>query len=103
MSLAGAESTVPVPDDLFSWDAERQADWVAAHSLYVYVDPGCTLDQITSPGTTVLAHEDPEKVAGPVLYAVFADGHVTRLDYGINLVAFNAMGHRSDGLAITIE
>jgi prepilin-type N-terminal cleavage/methylation domain-containing protein/prepilin-type processing-associated H-X9-DG protein len=31
---------------------------------------------------------------------VFADGHVTQIPYEIDLVTFNAMGHRSDGLTI---
>ena len=37
------------------------------------------------------------------LNAVFADGHVTRIGYDIDLVTFNALGHRSDGLAINYE
>lgn len=36
------------------------------------------------------------------LQAVFADGHVTRIDYAIEPVIFNAMGHRDDGLAVTL-
>ena len=35
--------------------------------------------------------------------AVFADGHVTHVAYDIDLVTFNAMGDRRDGLVITIE
>jgi prepilin-type N-terminal cleavage/methylation domain-containing protein/prepilin-type processing-associated H-X9-DG protein len=35
--------------------------------------------------------------------AVFADGHVTQIAYDIDLVTFNAMGDRRDGLVITID
>ena len=35
------------------------------------------------------------------IHTVFGDGHVQRIDYGINLAIFNFMGHRSDGQAIT--
>jgi prepilin-type processing-associated H-X9-DG protein len=31
---------------------------------------------------------------------VFADGHVSQVEYGIDLITFNAMGHRNDGLAV---
>ncbi len=33
-----------------------------------------------------------------VFNAVFADGHVESIDYDIDLVIFNALGHRSDGM-----
>lgn len=36
-------------------------------------------------------------------HTVFADGHVTRVAYEIDLITFNAMGDRRDGLAISIE
>lgn len=32
--------------------------------------------------------------------AVFADGHVTSIDYDIDLVVFNALGSREDGLVV---
>ena len=35
--------------------------------------------------------------------AVFADGHVTQIAYDFDLVTFNAMGDRRDGLAIASE
>jgi prepilin-type processing-associated H-X9-DG protein len=35
------------------------------------------------------------------IHAVFADGHVTSIEYGIDVITFNAMGHRNDGLNIT--
>lgn len=35
--------------------------------------------------------------------AVFADGHVPQIDYEVDLVAFNAKGHRADGLTISPE
>jgi len=34
---------------------------------------------------------------------VFADGHVTTLRYEIDLVTFNALGDRRDGLAVTLD
>ncbi|MBN1853922.1 MAG: DUF1559 domain-containing protein [Pirellulales bacterium] len=33
--------------------------------------------------------------------AVYADGHVDHIEYTIDLITFNAMGHRADGLAIS--
>lgn len=33
------------------------------------------------------------------IHAVFADGHVQSIEYGIDLYAFNLMGHRNDGQA----
>lgn len=38
---------------------------------------------------------------GNALHTVFADGHVAKIDYGIELPVFNSMGHRSDGLAVS--
>lgn len=35
-----------------------------------------------------------------VLNAVFADGHVAPIEYDIDLVVFNAMGNREDGLVV---
>ena len=35
--------------------------------------------------------------------AVFADGHVTMITYGIEAETFNALGHRDDGLQIDFE
>lgn len=32
--------------------------------------------------------------------AVFADGHVTQIDYDIDLVVFNKLGDREDGLVV---
>ena len=34
---------------------------------------------------------------------VFADGHVTMLNYEIDLVTFNALGDRQDGLTVTLN
>ncbi|MGI9456236.1 MAG: DUF1559 domain-containing protein [Aeoliella sp.] len=34
--------------------------------------------------------------------AVFADGHVTLVEYDIDLVTFNAMGNRQDGLVVQV-
>jgi prepilin-type processing-associated H-X9-DG protein len=34
---------------------------------------------------------------------VFADGHVTTLNYDIDLVTFNALGDRRDGLSVTLN
>jgi prepilin-type N-terminal cleavage/methylation domain-containing protein/prepilin-type processing-associated H-X9-DG protein len=58
------------------------------------------------PGPDVPTSEDASKLYGyrfgsahsAVFNAVFADGHVVSLDYDIDLVIFNALGHRSDGL-----
>jgi prepilin-type N-terminal cleavage/methylation domain-containing protein len=35
--------------------------------------------------------------------AVFADGRVTQVSYDVNANVFNSMGHRKDGMTITIE
>jgi prepilin-type N-terminal cleavage/methylation domain-containing protein/prepilin-type processing-associated H-X9-DG protein len=35
--------------------------------------------------------------------AVFADGHVEPITYGIDLATFNALGHRSDGLSFASD
>lgn len=37
------------------------------------------------------------------IHAVFGDGHVQRITYDVALPVFNAMGHRSDGLAISYD
>ena len=66
------------------------------------------------PGKDIIQGSDSDPSAGflgfqfgsahnSAFHAVFADGHVTRIAYDIDLVTFNAMGHRSDGLAVTIE
>jgi len=34
---------------------------------------------------------------------VYADGHVGTLQYDIDLATFNALGHRSDGLSLTVN
>jgi prepilin-type N-terminal cleavage/methylation domain-containing protein len=36
-------------------------------------------------------------------FVVFADGHVQNINYEIELVTFNAIGHRSDGLTVTLN
>jgi prepilin-type N-terminal cleavage/methylation domain-containing protein len=37
------------------------------------------------------------------MHGVFADGRVTSISYDINVVVFNSMGNRKDGMTITIE
>ncbi|WP_148076435.1 DUF1559 domain-containing protein [Bythopirellula goksoeyrii] len=37
------------------------------------------------------------------LNAVFADGHVTQITYDIDLIVFNAMGDRQDGLVVDYQ
>jgi hypothetical protein len=37
------------------------------------------------------------------IHAVFADGRVQPVSYDVNVITFNAMGNRKDGLTITIE
>lgn len=34
---------------------------------------------------------------------VFADGHVALIPYSVDIIMFNALGHRSDGLVVDIE
>jgi prepilin-type N-terminal cleavage/methylation domain-containing protein/prepilin-type processing-associated H-X9-DG protein len=36
-------------------------------------------------------------------YAVFADGHVQNINYDIDIKNFNALGHRSDDLTVTLN
>ncbi len=38
-----------------------------------------------------------------IFNAVFADGHVTQINYDIELVTFNAMGNREDGLVLNLD
>ena len=37
------------------------------------------------------------------IFGVFADGHVPNISYGVDPTVFNAIGHRSDGLAVAID
>lgn len=60
------------------------------------------------PGPDLSSTEDDTEAYGyrfgsahPVVFnAVFADGHVKQIDYDIEVVTFNAMGMRDDGLVI---
>lgn len=60
------------------------------------------------PGADILETEDAPQgysyhfgSAHPSVFnVVFADGHVTSLTYEIDLVTFNAMGNRADGLVV---
>jgi prepilin-type N-terminal cleavage/methylation domain-containing protein/prepilin-type processing-associated H-X9-DG protein len=48
------------------------------------------------PGGNIGYHFGSAHVSG--FNAVFADGHVQTIEYGVDPIAFNAMGHRNDGL-----
>jgi prepilin-type N-terminal cleavage/methylation domain-containing protein/prepilin-type processing-associated H-X9-DG protein len=53
------------------------------------------------PGGVIGYHFGAAHING--MNAVFADGHVTQIPYDIDLITFNAMGHRADGLSIGIQ
>jgi prepilin-type N-terminal cleavage/methylation domain-containing protein/prepilin-type processing-associated H-X9-DG protein len=59
-------------------------------------------DQVEDPGVP-----DPGFYFGSAhsagINVVFADGHVTLINYDIDRAMFNALGHRSDGIEVTLN
>ena len=63
---------------------------------YTGYPPGPDIEQ---PRLATISFDYQFGSAHPAVFnAVFADGHVTQIEYDIDVVVFNAMGNREDGL-----
>lgn len=65
---------------------------------YTGYQPGPDLEQPRRQPTGFGYHFGSSHAA--VFNAVFADGHVTQIEYDVDLGVFNAMGNREDGLVV---
>lgn len=66
---------------------------------YTGYQPGPDIEQAPIPGYGY-------NFGGPhpgIFNAVFADGHVQQINYDIELITFNAMGNREDGLVLNLD
>lgn len=68
---------------------------------YTGYQPGPDIEQTRQAPAGFGFHFGSSHPAG--FNAVFADGHVTNINYDIDLVVFNAMGDRQDGLVVDGE
>ncbi len=74
--------------------------WDVDIMRYTGYQPGPDLEQV-SPMPLGFGYH----FGGPhpgIFNAVFADGHVSQIGYDIDLITFNAMGNREDGLIIDL-
>ncbi len=75
--------------------------WDADIMRYTGLEPGPDMPRPLDPADDPVDFGFRFGSSHPGIFnAVFADGHVVKIDYDIDLIVFNALGNREDGLVV---